>query len=68
MLTIKASAAVVVFVATAAASAGAGYLVTRATMQSDVTASCPQPSVPAAGDRAVPLGGPPLPINQGKKW
>jgi len=57
-----------VLAATAAASAGAGYLVTRATLHSDVTASCPRPSVPAAGDRAVPLGGPPLPTNQGKKW
>ena len=68
MLTLKASAAVVVLAATAAASAGAGYLVARATLQSDVTASCVQPSVPAAGDRGVPLGGPPLPTNQGKTW
>jgi len=67
-LTLKASAALVVLAATAAASAGAGYLVTRATLRSDVNVTCPRPSVPAAGDRGVPLGGPPLPTNQGKKW
>jgi len=67
-LILKASAAVVVLAATAAASAGAGYLVTRATLRSDVTVTCPRPPVPPTGDRGVPLGGPPLPTDQGKKW
>jgi len=68
MLTVKASAAAVLLAATATVSAGAGYLVTRATLRTDLTVSCPKPSAPVASNRGVPLGGPPLPTNQGQKW
>jgi len=68
MLTVKASVAAAVLAATAAVSAGAGYLVTKATLRTDVTVSCPKLPAPAVSDRGVPLGGPPLPTNHGKKW
>jgi hypothetical protein len=68
MLTVKASVAAVVLAATAVVSAGAGYLVTKATLRTDVTVSCPKLSAREVSDRGVPLGGRPLPTNQGKKW
>jgi hypothetical protein len=68
MLTIRASVAAVVLAATATVSAGAGYVVTRITLRTDLALSCPKSPAPAASDRGIPLGGPPLPTNEGKTW
>jgi hypothetical protein len=68
MLTVKASVAAAMLAATATVAAGAGYLVTQATLRTNLTVSCPKLSAPAVGDRGVPLGGAPLPTDQGKKW
>ncbi|MDT7952804.1 MAG: hypothetical protein RQ966_14975 [Acetobacteraceae bacterium] len=68
MLTLKISVAIVILAGTAAVAAGASYLVTRTTMQANVAVSCPAPVASAAENRSVPLGGLPLPTNQGKKW
>ena len=68
MLTLKTSVAAAILIATAVAAAGASYLVTSTTMQAKVEVSCPTPAAPATENRGVPLGGPPLPTNQGKKW
>jgi hypothetical protein len=48
MLTLKTSAAAVVLAGTAAASASAGYFVSRATMTSEVAVSCPTPATAAS--------------------
>lgn len=68
MLTLKTSVAATILVGTAAIAAGASYLVTRTTMQANVAVSCPAPAAPTVENRGVPLGGAPLPTNQGKKW
>jgi hypothetical protein len=68
MLTLKTSVAAAILAGTAAVSAGAGYVVTKAAVQANVTVSCPTPVTPSADNRGVPLGGPPLATNQGKKW
>lgn len=68
MLTLKASVAAAILAGTAVASAGASYVITRAAMRANVAVSCPQPASAAADNRGVPLGGPSLPTNQGKKW
>lgn len=43
VLTLKASVAALVLAGTAAASAGAGYAVSRATMTAQVAVTCPAP-------------------------
>jgi hypothetical protein len=65
MLTLKASVAAAILVGSIAATAGATYVATKAT----VAVNCPAPAVtpPAADKRGVPLGEP-LPLNQGRKW
>lgn len=65
MLTLKASVAALILVCAVAATAGATYVATKAT----VTVSCPAiPPTPApSSNRGIPLGNP-LPLNQGKKW
>ena len=68
MLNLKISVAAAVLVATAAVSAGASYFVTRATFNNNLSIDCPRQSSPAADNHGVPLGGPPLPTNQGKQW
>jgi hypothetical protein len=68
VLTLKTSIALAILAGTATLSAGAGYLVTKATVQANVTGSCPGPTAPTRENRNVPLGGPPLPTDQGKKW
>jgi hypothetical protein len=68
MLTLKTSVAAAILAGTAALSAGAGYVVTKATIQTNVAVSCPTPGAPSAENHSVPLGGPPLPTNQGQKW
>lgn len=68
MLTLKASVAAAILAGTAAISAGAGYLVTRATMRTDVAVSCPSttsaPAAPARPD--LPAGT--VPNYKGKQW
>jgi hypothetical protein len=68
VLTLKTSIAVAILAGTATLSAGAGYLVTKATVQANATANCPGPRAPTIENRSVPLGGPPLPTDQGQKW
>jgi hypothetical protein len=68
MLTLKTSVAIAVLGGTAAVSAGAGWLVTKATAQANVAISCARPAAPATENYGLPLGGPPLPTDQGKKW
>jgi hypothetical protein len=68
MLNLKASVAAAVLAGTAIVSAGASYFVTKATAQATVSVSCPPPKTPPTESRGVPLGGPPLPTDQGKKW
>jgi hypothetical protein len=68
MLKLKISVAAAILATTAAVSAGASYFVTKATFQNNVNIDCPLQSSPAADNRGVPLGGPPLPTNQGKQW
>jgi hypothetical protein len=68
MLTLKTSVAAAILAGTAAISAGASYVVTKATIQTRITVGCPTPSASTPERRGVPLGGPPLPTNQGKKW
>jgi hypothetical protein len=68
MLSLKTSVAVVILAGTAAVSAGASYVVTKASLHANVTTTCPTPATPSADNRGVPLGGPPLSTNQGTKW
>jgi capsular polysaccharide biosynthesis protein len=68
MLNLKISVAATILATTAAVSAGASYFVTKPTFQNNVNIDCPRQSSPAADNRGVPLGGPPLPTNQGKQW
>ncbi len=65
MLTLKASIATAILVGSVAATAGATFIATRAT----VAVSCPAPTVapPAADNRGIPLGKS-LPLDQGRKW
>jgi hypothetical protein len=70
MLTLKASAAAAIVVGTAAASAGAGYVVSRATMAAQVAVSCPAPAAPDASSElphSFPSGPAPA-LNTGKKF
>jgi hypothetical protein len=72
MLTLKASVATAILVGTAAASAGAGYLVTNVTMRANVTLACPgasSPSVstPTPAHSFPPLGNVPS-TTGGKQW
>ena len=70
VLTLKASVAAAILAGTALASAGAGYIVSRATVTAQGAVTCPGPvmaAAPAAGPHALPDGGAPLPLN-GKKW
>ena len=72
MLILKTSVAAAVLVGTAALSAGAAYLVTKAKMQADVTVSCPAPSASATAPPAQPRAFPPLgnlpSTKGGKQW
>ncbi len=70
MLTFKASVAVAILAGTALASAGAGYVVSRATMTTQVAVSCPAPVAPAVQpERPWSLPPGPTPdINAGKRY
>lgn len=68
MLNLKISVAAAILVATAAVSAGASYIVTKTAINTNVSTDCPRQSSSTADNRGVPLGGPPLPTDQGKKW
>jgi hypothetical protein len=70
MISLKASAAIVVLVATVLISAGAGYAVSRATMTAQVAVSCPT-STPVASAPDLPHAlpnGPTIPVTKGKGW
>jgi hypothetical protein len=72
MLSIKASVAAAIIAGTAAASAGTAYLVTRASLRADITASClttPTQStrLPAQTRSFPPLGNVPS-TTGGKQW
>ena len=72
MLTLKTSVAAAIFVGTATVSAGASYLVTKATMHANVTVNCPAPSEPRAAPATQAHAFPPLgnlpSTTGGKKW
>jgi hypothetical protein len=65
MMTLKASVAAAILVGSIAATAGATYVATKAT----VAVNCPAPTAPppSADNRCIPLVEP-LPLNQGRKW
>lgn len=72
MLTLKTPVAAAILVGTAAASAGAAYLVTKATMQANIALSCPGASSPTASAPVQtrhfpPLGNVPS-TTGGKQW
>lgn len=70
MLTLKASVAAVVLAGTALASAGAGYVISRATLTAQVAVSCPAPAVAAPSPvlpHSLPSGPTPS-LDAGKKW
>jgi len=72
MVTLKTSVATAILVGIAALSADAAYLATKATMQANVTVSCPappaRPVAPPAQSRAFPpLGNVPSSTG-GKQW
>jgi hypothetical protein len=70
MLSLKASVAVAVLAGTAVAAAGAGYVVSRATMTAQVAVCCPAPVAPAASPQlpwSLPSGPTPA-LNAGKKF
>jgi hypothetical protein len=60
MLTLKASVAVAILAGTAAVSAGASCLVTRATMTAGVAVNCPQQPMAAVRAPSQPKPFPPL--------
>jgi hypothetical protein len=64
-MTLKASVAAAILVGSIAATAGATYVATKATVAVNCSASSATP--PAADNRGIPLGEP-LPLNQGRKW
>lgn len=67
MLSLKASVAVAILAGTALASAGAGYVVSRATMTTQVAVSCPSPVVQPERPWSLPPG--PTPdIHGGQKF
>jgi hypothetical protein len=72
MLTLKMSVAAAVLVATAAASAGTAYLVTKATMRTNIALSCP--TTPRASTSISPQARPFPPLGNlpsttgGQKW
>jgi len=72
MLTLKTSVAAAILAGTAAVSAGAGYVVSRATMTAQVVVSCPQPAPAAAPVAPQPKPFPPLgnlpPTTGGQKF
>lgn len=69
MITLKTSVAMIALLATAAVSAGATYFGVTSSMQATAIASCPPSALsPQAAQKGIPLGGPPLPTNQGQKW
>ena len=72
MLTLKTSVGAAILAGTAAASAGAAYLVTKATVQASVTMSCPASSAPSASPPVQSRSFPPLgnvpPTSGGKQW
>lgn len=68
MLTLKASVAAAVLAGTAAISAGAGYLVTKATMQANVALSCPSTSTKPAAPVRPDLPPGTVPSYKGKQW
>jgi len=68
MLNLKFSAAAAILAVTAAVSAGASHIVTKMMVDTSVKVDCPRQSPPAADNRGVPLGGPPLPTDQGKRF
>jgi hypothetical protein len=70
MLTLKTSAAAVVLAGTAAASAGAGYFVSRSTMTSEMAVSCPTPAAASSAPRlphSLP-NGPVISATKGKDY
>ena len=71
MLTLKTSVAAAILLGTAAASAGAGYLV-KATMQANVVLHCPKLPAASASGSAQPRPFPPLgtvpSTTGGKQW
>lgn len=69
MLTLKTSVAAAILVGTAAISAGASYMVTKATMNAKVTVNCPTPPItpPVQSHAFPPLGNLPS-TTGGKKW
>ena len=66
MLTLKTSVAAAILAGSIGVTAGITYVATVATAQ--VTVKCPSASVSASDNRGIPLGGPPLPTNEGKRW
>jgi hypothetical protein len=72
MLTLKTSVAAAILLSTAAASAGAGYLVTKATMQANVALRCPNVPAASTSGSAQPQPFPPLgnvpSTSGGKQW
>ena len=68
MLTIKASIAAVVLAATATVSAGAGYVVTRVTSGRSRAELPTRHRCTCGTVSRLPLGGPPMPTNEGKTW
>lgn len=70
MLTLNVYLAAAVLAGTALVSAGAGYVVSRATMTGQGTVTCPVPAEPTASPQRpwyLPSG-PTPPLNAGKKW
>jgi hypothetical protein len=70
MLTLNVYLAAAVLAGTALVSAGAGYVVSRATIAGQGTVVCPAPAEPAASPQLpwyLPSG-PTPPLNAGKKW
>ena len=67
MLTLKAPVAAAVLAGTALVSAGAGYVVSQATMTAQVSVTCPAPAAAPVLPHSLPPG--PVPeLNAGKKW
>jgi hypothetical protein len=68
MLILKTSIAAAILAGTVTISAGASYLVTKATMKANVTANCPATAPTPAQPRAFPpLGNVPS-TTGGKQW
>jgi hypothetical protein len=70
MVNLKTSVAIAVLTSTALASAGVGYVVSRATINAQVAVSCPpSPAVTAAPvqPQALP-NGPTISVTKGHGW